>query len=264
MDLGLAGKVAIVTGASQGIGRAIAHALATEGADLVLTARRREQLDDVAAEVEKIGTQAHVVAADVTDGASAQTILDETLGRFGKVDVVVNNAGKGSPKPILELTDDDWRASFELNFVSAARLALACIPTMRDQGHGRIVNISSRAGREPDPYFAPYAAAKAAMINLTKALSNAFAGDGVLTTCVVPGLVRTPAIDDAAERSSKATGKSVDEVMELSIKKRGIPVGRIGEPEEIASLVVFLASAQASWITGSTFTIDGGTIRSAP
>ena len=264
MNLGLAGKVAVVTGASQGIGRAIAHALGAEGADLVLTARRQEQLDDVAREVEKAGVQAHVVAADVTDPQAARTILAVTLDRFGRVDVVVNNAGKGSPKPMLDLTDEDWQHSFDLNFMSAVRVALAAVPHMLEHGGGRIVNISSRAGREPDPYFAPYAAAKAAMINFTKALSNAFAGQGVLSNCVVPGLVRTPAIDDAAERSASATGKSVAEVMELSIKKRGIPIGRIGEPEEIAALVTFLASDQARWITGSTFTIDGGTIRSAP
>jgi 3-oxoacyl-[acyl-carrier protein] reductase len=257
VDLGLSGKTAIVTGASQGIGRAIAHALAAEGADLVLTARRQEQLDEVAREVEKAGVQAHVVAADVTDVQAAATIFASALDRYGRVDVVVNNAGKGSPKPLLDLTDDDWQHSFELNFMSAVRLALAAVPHMRERGTGRIINIASRAGREPDPYFAPYAAAKAAMINFTKALSNAFAGDGVLTTCVVPGLVRTPAIDDAAERSAAATGKSVEEVMELSIKKRGIPIGRI------AALVAFLASDRASWITGSMFTIDGGTIRSA-
>ena len=264
MDLGLSGKVAIVTGASQGIGRAIAQALAAEGADLLLTARRQEQLETVAAEVAKAGVQAHVHAADVTDPATAAAITSTALDRFGRIDVVVNNAGKGSPKPLLELTDEDWQHSFDLNFMSAVRLSLAAIPHMRERHAGRIVNVSSRAGREPDPYFAPYAAAKAAMINFTKALSNAFAGDGVLTNCVVPGLVRTPAIDDAARRSSEATGKSVEEVMELSIKKRGIPIGRIGEPEEIAALVTFLASDRASWITGSTFTIDGGTIRSAP
>ena len=264
MDLGLAGKVALVTGASQGIGRAIALALSAEGCDLVLTSRRQEQLEDVANEVEKTGVQSHVVAADVTDPDAARAILTGALDRFGRVDVVVNNAGKGSPKPMLELTDADWQHSFDLNFMSAVRLALAAVPHMKERGSGRIVNISSRAGREPDPYFAPYAAAKAAMINFTKALSNAFAGDGVLTNCVVPGLVRTPAIDDAAQRSSEATGKSIDEVMELSIKKRGIPIGRIGEPDEIAALVTFLASDQARWITGSTFTIDGGTIRSAP
>ncbi|MEO7428041.1 MAG: SDR family NAD(P)-dependent oxidoreductase, partial [Acidimicrobiales bacterium] len=157
----LHGRVAIVTGASQGIGRAITLTLAAEGADVVLAARRLPGLEAVAAEVVTLGRQAEVVQADVATPEGAAAVVEATLAAFGRVDILVNNAGKGAPKAMLELTDDDWHDSFELNLMSAVRLSLACVPLMKEQGWGRIINISSRVGREPDPYFAPYSAAKA-------------------------------------------------------------------------------------------------------
>lgn len=264
MELELAGKVALVTGASRGIGRAISLALAREGAIVMLCARGRRALDDLAGEIGARGGSTAVVAADVSTIEGAQETIEASLERFGRVDVLINNAGKGSPKPMAELTEEDWRASFELNFMSAVRLSLACVPHMRRQGGGRIINISSRVGREPDPYFAPYAAAKAALINFSKSLATAYSGEGILTNCIVPGLVRTEAVENAAAASAAATGKTVEEVFEATLRKRPIPAGRLGEPEDIAGLVVFLASAHASWITGSCFTVDGGIVRSAP
>jgi len=261
MDLGLAGRVAIVTGGSQGIGREIALTLAAEGADVVLCARRRDPLDATAGEVAALGRQAVAVQADVSTRPGAEAVLSAALERFERVDILVNNAGKGSPKPLLELTDDDWHASMELNLMSAVRLSLACVPHMRQRGWGRIVNISSRVAREPDAYFAPYAAAKAALINFSKSLANAFSGDGVLTNCVVPGLIRGEAVQQAAERSALATNTTVDEVFEATLRKRPIPAGRVGEPADVAGLVALLASERASWITGSCFTVDGGIVR---
>ena len=262
MDLELGGRVAIVTGASQGIGRAITLTLAAEGADVVVVARRRPGLVAVAAEVAALGQHAEVVQADVAAPDGAATVVAAALARFGHIDILVNNAGKGAPKPMLELTDADWQESFDLNFMSAVRLSLACVPHMRDRGWGRIVNISSRVGREPDPYFAPYAAAKAALINFSKNLANAFSKHGVLTNCVVPGLIRSEAVDEATRRSAEATGQTMEEVFAATLKKRPIPAGRIGEPEDVASLVALLVSPRASWITGSCFTVDGGIVRS--
>jgi 3-oxoacyl-[acyl-carrier protein] reductase len=135
---------------------------------------------------------------------------------------------------------------------------------MRQQGGGRIINISSRVGRQPDPYFGPYAAAKAALINFTKTLANAFSKDGILVNCVVPGLVRTDAVMEAAAMSAAATGKTVDEVFAETLRRRPIPAGRLGEPEDIAAMVAFLASGRAGWITGSTITVDGGIVPTAP
>jgi 3-oxoacyl-[acyl-carrier protein] reductase len=262
MDLGLTGRVAIVTGGSQGIGREIALTLAGEGANLVLCARRREPLDATAADVEARGVQAATVQADVATQDGAAAVVAAAHERFDHVDILVNNAGKGSMKPLLELTDDDWHASLELNLMSAVRLSLACVPEMRERGWGRIVNISSRVAREPDPYFAPYAAAKAALINFSKSLANAFSGDGVLTNCIVPGLIRGEGVEQAASDSARATGKTVAEVYEATLRKRPIPAGRIGEPADVAGLVALLVSDRAAWITGSCFTIDGGIVRS--
>jgi 3-oxoacyl-[acyl-carrier protein] reductase len=264
VDLGLAGQVALITGASQGIGREIALTLAAEGADVVLVARREEPLRLLAKEIGRLGPTAEVVPADVALPSGARAAVEECIERFGRVDIVVNNAGKGSPKALLDLTDDDWHASLELNLMSAVRVSLASVPHMKTRGHGRIINISSRVGREPDPYFAPYAAAKAALINFSKNLANAFSKDGILTNCVVPGLIHSEAIDEAARQSAAATGKSVEEVFAATLAKRPIPAGRIGEPGDVAGLVAFLASAQASWITGACFTVDGGIVRSAP
>lgn len=261
MDLDLHDRVAIVTGASQGIGRSIALALAGEGADVVLVARRLPGLEAVAAEVTALGRRAHVVQADVADPDGAATVVDATLTTFGRVDILINNAGKGHPKAMLELTDDDWHASFELNLMSAVRLSMACMPYLKAQGWGRIINISSRVAREPDPYFGPYSAAKAALINYSKNLANAFSKHGVLTNCVVPGLIRSEATDDAARASAEATGQTVDEVFAATLKKRPIPAGRLGEPEDVAGLVALLVSARGSWITGSCFTVDGGIVR---
>ena len=260
----LAGRIALVTGASRGIGRAIALELAEAGADLVINARGSAALDAVAAEIRARGRDVEAVPADVATEAGAPLVVERTIARFGRVDVLVNNAGKGSPKRLLDLTEEDWHASFELNFMSAVRLSLACVPLMRARGGGRIVNISSRVGRQPDPYFAPYAAAKAALINFTKSLANAFSKDGVLANCVVPGLVRTEAVLEAARKSAEATGKTVEEVLAETLRARPIPAGRMGEPADVAGLVVFLASPRASWITGATFGVDGGILPVAP
>ncbi|MGI8796277.1 MAG: SDR family NAD(P)-dependent oxidoreductase [Acidimicrobiia bacterium] len=262
MDLGLAGRVALVTGASQGIGREIALTLAAEGVDLALCARRPEPLAAVAAEVEARGRAALAVPVDVATADGPGAALDAALERFGHVDIVVNNAGKGAPKPILDLTDDDWQASLDLNLMSAVRLSLAAVPEMRARRWGRIVNIASRVAREPDPYFAPYAAAKAALVNFSKSLANAFSEDGVLTNCIVPGLIRSAATEEAAERSAAATGKTVEEVWEATLRKRPIPTGRLGEPADVSGLVALLVSERGSWITGSCFTVDGGIVRS--
>ncbi|HYY06392.1 MAG TPA: glucose 1-dehydrogenase [Candidatus Limnocylindria bacterium] len=260
----LAGRVAVVTGASKGIGRAIALELAEGGADLVINARGQAALDAVAAEIRARGREVEAVPADVATEAGARLVVERAVARFGGIDVLVNNAGKGAPKRLLDLTEEDWRASLELNLMAAVRLSLACVPLMRARGGGRIINIASRVGRQPDPLFAPYAAAKAALINFTKSLANAFSKDGILSNCVVPGLIRTEAVEEAARQSAAATGKTVEEVFAETLRRRPIPAGRMGEPADVAGLVVFLASPRASWITGSTFTVDGGIVPTVP
>jgi 3-oxoacyl-[acyl-carrier protein] reductase len=262
MQLGLDGRAAIVTGASQGIGLAIARALAGEGASLVVCARGADKLAAAAADLEASGADVVAVPADVTDPAAVEQLTEACLGRFGRLDILVNNAGKGAPVPLAEQTPELWLSCFELNLFSAVRLSLACARPMREARWGRIVNIGSRVGREPDPYFAPYAAAKAGLMNFSKSLSDAVARDGVTANCVIPGLVRSQAVDQAAEQSAAATGAGAEDVMAEILRRRPIPVGRLGEPEDVAGLVVYLCSEAAGWTTGSCFTVDGGISRS--
>jgi 3-oxoacyl-[acyl-carrier protein] reductase len=262
VQLGIAGRAGVVTGASQGIGLAIARALAAEGASLVICARGAEKLERAADELRHGGAAVLAVAGDVTDPELSARLVEGCLGRFGRLDILVNNAGKGAPVPLAEQTTEQWRASFELNLFSAVRLSLACAAHMCSTRWGRIVNIGSRVGREPDPYFAPYAAAKAALMNFTHSLSDAFARHGVTANCVVPGLIRSQAVHEAAEQSAAAVGASSGEVMAEMLRRRPIPAGRLGDPGDVAGLVVYLCSEQAGWTTGSSFTVDGGISRS--
>ncbi|MBM3672220.1 MAG: SDR family NAD(P)-dependent oxidoreductase [Actinobacteria bacterium] len=262
MDLGLEGRVALVTGGSQGIGREIALTLATEGADVAICARREQVVDATTADLRALGRDALGVVADVATTSGVQRVSDAVHEHFGRVDILINNAGKSSMKALLDLTDEDWYASIDLNLMSAVRMSQAFVPGMRERGWGRIVNISSRQGREPDEFFGPYAASKAALINFSKTQSNAFSRDGVLTNCVVPGLIKGEGVQAAAEKSAEVTGKTVEEVYEATLRKRPIPIGRMGEPSDVSGLVALLVSERGSWITGSCFTVDGGIVRS--
>ena len=255
MELGLEGRVAVVTGASRGIGRAVALALRGEGCDLVLCARNADALTAVA---EELGG-ATVVPVDVTASGAPDAILEAAGGR---VDILVNNAGGGAPKRIDRLTDDDWRAGFELNLFAAARMAGVVAPGMRAAGWGRIVSIASTYAREPDPSFAVYAAAKAALVNLTKSMSRAWSADGVLATCVVAGVTLTELVEENAAAVAERSGVTPDDVMAEVMARDPVAAGRFATPEEIAGAVAFLASERASWITGAALTVDGGTLRS--
>jgi 3-oxoacyl-[acyl-carrier protein] reductase len=262
MDLGLTGRAAIVTGAGRGIGRAIALALAAEGADVLAVSRGAEALDAVVAEIGSTGGTASALAVDVIDPAAAATIVETCVKRFGRLDILVNNVGGSRAKKLAELTADDWQQALELNFLSAARLSVAAGEVMRRAGWGRIVSIGSTSGKRPDPLFAPYSAAKAALANLTVALSDELAADGVLATCVVAGVTETELIADQAQATAERTGRTADEVMAKVLARTNPPTGRFGKPEEIAAAVAFLCSEQASWITGTTLAVDGGTLRS--
>lgn len=263
MDLGLGGRAAIVTGASRGIGRAIAECLAAEGASVLICGRDQAALDDAVAAIGASSGSGDAVAfaADVTDPAAAPAIAAACLDAFGRLDILVNNAGAAVPARLDDLTDDDWYESFELNFFAAVRMAAACAPAMRDAGWGRMVHVASVSGREPDPRFAPYSAAKAALLNWSTSLSQAYAADGVLSSCVVPGITLTELVAANAEASAERLGSTPDQVMATMLQRHGVATGRFGEPAEIASAVAFLASDAAGWITGATLEVDGGTLR---
>jgi 3-oxoacyl-[acyl-carrier protein] reductase len=258
VDLGLHDRVAIVTGASRGIGRHIALGLAAEGCQVLLCARDPVALEAVADEMGGAGV-AFVV--DVAEPASAVTVVEACLASFGRLDVLVNNAGSAEPKALAELTAQDWQRGLEVNFLAAARLSVAALPTMRAARWGRLVHVTSISGREPDPLFGPYSAAKAALLNLSTSLSRAYAADGVLSSCVIPGVTVTELVEANAIATAERTDRTPDEVMERMLEKQGVATGRFGRPEEVAGAVVFLASEAASWITGATLEVDGGTLR---
>ncbi len=262
MDLGLGSRVAIVTGAGRGIGRQVAARLAAEGCAVVVCARSGDDLAAVVREVRAVGGRAEAVVLDVTEAGADAALVTAALDGFGRVDILVNNAGGSAAKKLLALTDADWHDAFELNFFAAARLALACVPVMQEQGWGRIVNVASTYAREPDPYFGPYAAAKAALVNLTKTMGRAFSADGVLVNCVIPGLTRTELVAANTRAAADAAGITPDEVIARMLAKDPIAAGRLGEVDEIAAAICFLASEQSSWISGACLAVDGCTLRS--
>jgi NAD(P)-dependent dehydrogenase (short-subunit alcohol dehydrogenase family) len=207
------------------------------------------------------GGQTAPLACDIIDPSSAELMVAECRRLLGRLDIVVNNAGQAEPKALVDLTPADWQRSLDVNFLAAARLSVAALPVMQAAGWGRLVHVASISGREPDPLFAPYSAAKAALLNLSTSLSRAAAADGVLSSCVIPGVTATELVRDNAVATAERTGRSPDEVMERLLAKHGVAAGRFGRAEEVAAAVVFLASEAASWITGATLEVDGGTLR---
>jgi 3-oxoacyl-[acyl-carrier protein] reductase len=264
VDLGLTDRVAIVTGASKGIGQATAHLLANEGASLVLCARDDVQLDSAISELRDAGTEAIGIAGDVVESAVTEAIVEAALAAFGRIDVVVNNAGGESGRSGFdELTDEDWERVYRLNVVAPSRLIRAVLPVMRERGWGRIVNVSSYTARVPEPFCLPYAAAKAALVNLTRGLSRTCAAEGILVNCVLPGLTATNGVVERFAEAANSSGRSSEDLLAAMLRRAPIDAGRMGTPMEVAAMIGFLASEQASWISGSAFAVDGGTVRTA-
>ena len=269
MDLGLAGRVAVVTGASRGIGRAVADELVGTGVKVVLSARGAEDLERA---VEELRQRSALPGEDSVQGVvgdakeeTTTTAIEEAAARLGGADILVNNAGGESGHvPFDQLTDEDWDTAYRLNVVSGVRLTRALLPHMRGQRWGRIVNVSSYTARVPEPFCAPYAAAKAAMVNVTRNLSRAYGNEGICANCVLPGLIYTEGAASAFGDAVAATGRSEEALVESMLRRAPIDVGRMGTAAEVAAAIVFLCSERASWITGVTLPIDGGTIRSAP
>jgi 3-oxoacyl-[acyl-carrier protein] reductase len=261
VDLGLRGRAAIVTGATRGIGRQVALDLAAEGCRVLVCARNEGAGRALAQEIVDAGGRSAAVAVDVTDPEAAGALVDACVRTLGRLDVLVNNAGQATPRPLEQVTDADWRDALELNFLAAARLSVAAAPVMCAAGWGRIVHVASVSAREPDPLFAPYSAAKAALLNLSTSLSRAFAANGVLSSCVVPGVTLTELVEANALASADRASTTADEVMARMLAKHDPATGRFGTPAEISAAVVFLASERAGWITGAALDVDGGTRR---
>ncbi len=266
MELGLKGKAVLVTGASKGIGKAIAAAFATEGAKVAIAARNLADLETAAGEIAKsTGAEVMSVAADSTKAEDIVRMTNEVVKRFGTVHVLVNNAGGvGAFAPFENLTDDDWLQILNFNLLSAVRAIRAVLPHMQKQKWGRIINISSESGTQPDAFMPHYNASKAALNNLTKSLSKAFASDGILVNTVSPAFIMTPLVSGMLGKLAQEQGLSPEQVTAqfLATNRPHIELKRPGESEEVASAVVFLASEQASFITGTNLRVDGGSVAS--
>ena len=263
MKLGLDGRVALVTGGSKGIGRAIARALAEEGAKVAITARGTGALDKTAAELREFGVLA--VPADATSQEAAGSAVERVVDAFGGLDILVNNAGgAGKFGGFRDLRDEDWRNAFDLNVLSLVHFVRAAEPHLRRSKGGRIVNISSIVGLQPGTFNPHYAATKAATINLSKSLANYFVKDGVLVNAVCPGPVHSESWEANVRRLALERGVEFEQAwQQVELEEAAkIPLGRVGEGEDVAGLVVFLASERSRWITGSCFHVNGGKLRS--
>ena len=254
MDLSLTGRVAMISGASRGIGKAVASGLAAEGCRLSLCARGRTDLDETVRELQAQDADVLASALDVTDENAARRWFDETRERFGAVDVLVNNVGGSRPGGNLLASADDWRRGFSLNFFSALDLCRLVVPSMQERGRGCVINIASIYGRE---WGGPmtYNAAKAAMISLSKEMARELAPHGIRVNSVAPGSILFPG--GSWDRRQKEDPDGI-----AAFVQREIPAGRFGAPQEVADVVVFLASDRANWISGACINVDGCQSRS--
>ncbi len=261
MDLGLTNRVALVAAASKGIGFACARELAREGARVFLCSRDEKRASDAAEKIhQETGASVAGIGADVTDDQSVNRFVDLALERAGRIDILVTNAG-GPPATSFEQTDLDlFRKAFELNALSAIRLAKLVLPGMKQQKWGRIVNITSVSVKQPIEGLILSNTVRAGLTGWAKTVATEVAADGVTVNNVAPGYTLTERQEELARARSEALGKTSEEII-ATWATQG-PMGRIGQPEEIAAAVAFLASERASYITGVTLQVDGGWVRS--
>jgi 3-oxoacyl-[acyl-carrier protein] reductase len=256
MDLGLDGRVCVVTGASRGIGLATSRRLAAEGAQVLMVARDEDRLSAAAGEV-----GAEWLAGDVTDAACCERIVATAVEQLGRIDVLVNNAGTSRNVALDDLTDDDWREQHELNVMAPMRLMRLAAPHMAQRGWGRIVNVASSSGKRPSQSNVAYAVAKAGQLSVSRAFADAYAGRGVLVNAVAPGPVGTGLwLDEGGLADQAAATEGVTREDALAAAAGKIPLGRLGTPEEIADVVVFLCSERAANVLGAAWSADGGSV----
>jgi 3-oxoacyl-[acyl-carrier protein] reductase len=255
MELGLRGKVAAITGGSEGIGRASAFRFCEEGARVAICARREGVLQNTAKEIESAtGGEVLAVRADVTNPADCEQFIQRTIERFGRLDILVNNAGRSSAMPFEEADDEVWREDIEVKLYGAIRCARLAIPYMRQQGGGRIINMTTVGGKQPGARSVPTSVTRAAGINLTKALANEYAADNILVNTVCLGRLKS------AQWTRRWQAQCSHMTLDEFYAKQGelIPLKRLGEAEDVADLVCFLASERARYITGTAINLDGG------
>ena len=256
MDLGLEGKVAIVTGGSEGIGKAAAWRMADEGASVVICARRMEVLESAVAEIEAAtGREVTAIQADISQADQIESMVDRVVDAHGRLDILVNNAGTSAGGYFGDATDDIWQADLDLKLFGAIRCSRLAIPHMRAAGGGRIINVTNLGGKAPGANSVPTSVSRAAGIALTKAMSKDYASDNILVNTVCIGLIKSGQND----RRWQAQSPELTQDQFYAERGKAIPLGRVGESEEAGDIIAFLASERASYITGVAINIDGGT-----
>ena len=255
MELGLADKTAVVTGGSEGIGRAIATELSKQGCNVAIGARRGDVLEQAAQEIAS-STKGHVAAVvtDVAKTGSPEALVEAAVERFGRLDILVNNAGRSAAYRFEDATEDIWHEDLQLKLFGAIRTMRAAIPHMRAAGGGSIVNITTVGGKQPGAESVPTSTSRAAGIALTKAASKDYAADNIRVNTVMVGSIRS--MQSVRVWEQQASGMTLEEFYTRS--GQGIPLGRIGYAEEVADLVAFMVSERAVYITGTSIAIDGG------
>lgn len=260
MDLGLTGKVALVTAASKGLGKGVALALAREGCQVVIASRSEEQLQVAAREIGEVaGAEPLYVPTNVTRADEIDRLVATTIERHGRIDILFNNAGGPPPGYFFDFSDEQWHQAVDLLLLSTVRLMRAVVPGMRERKWGRIINSTSTAVKQPISNLLLSNAVRTAVIGLAKSLSFEVARDGITVNNLVPGSILTDRIRQNARITSERTGTPAEAIMRAAEEE--IPMGRYGTVEEYAAAAAFLASEQASYITGTNFSVDGGIYR---
>lgn len=260
MDLGLRGKVAMIAASSRGLGRAAALALAQEGASVSLCARGEDRLSATADDIRTAtGSAVLAVPADVTDRGALERWVERTAAELGPPLIVVTNAGGPSPGDFFDVAEDNWRRAFDLTLMSAVHLAYKTVPYMRDAGWGRLITVTSFTVKMPADNLLLSNSIRAAVIGMTKSLSNEFAREGITVNSVLPGWTRTDRVEELLQSIAERDGISVEQA--AANITRSIPARRMAEPQEFGDVVAFLASERASYINGVSLLIDGGISR---
>jgi NAD(P)-dependent dehydrogenase (short-subunit alcohol dehydrogenase family) len=252
MDLGLKGKIAIVTGGTEGIGKATAFEFAREGAKVAICSRRADVVKKTIDEIKRAGGDAFGMAADMSKMPDIERFIDSVVKQYGGIDILVNNAGTSARGAFLDITDDTWHSDIELKVFGAIRCTRLCVPHMRKRGGGRIINITISSAKQPGAGSMPTTLSRAAGLALTKALSKEYAPENILVNTVCIGKIKS----GQHERRYTRDGISADAYYAKEAKL--VPLGRVGEAEEAANVIVFLCSSAASYVTGTSVHLDGG------